>query len=121
MDKGAFPVGQPPIGRLQTLSRCRKSRALVGLGRLEEARQALVDGLQFEPNDKVCASTLARHLLTACSPGAQCILQRDRRQAEGGRRQLVPKITIRDCRLAALLDRSIAIFCDTNADPPETP
>ena len=31
----------------------RKSRALVGLGRLEEARQALIDGLQFEPADKV--------------------------------------------------------------------
>jgi hypothetical protein len=31
----------------------RKSRALVGLGRLEEARDALIDGLQFEPEDKV--------------------------------------------------------------------
>lgn len=31
----------------------RRARALVGLNRLEEAREALVDGLQFEPNDKV--------------------------------------------------------------------
>jgi translocation protein SEC72 len=31
----------------------RKARALVELGRLKEARQAIVDGLQFEPDDKV--------------------------------------------------------------------
>ncbi|GFZ49154.1 hypothetical protein JCM24511_06904 [Saitozyma sp. JCM 24511] len=30
----------------------RKARALVGLNRFEDARQAIVDGLQFEPNDK---------------------------------------------------------------------
>jgi hypothetical protein len=31
----------------------RKARALVGMDRLEEARDALIDGLQFEPQDKV--------------------------------------------------------------------
>jgi len=30
----------------------RKAKALIGLERLEDARQALIDGLQFEPNDK---------------------------------------------------------------------
>ncbi|CAD6566132.1 MAG: hypothetical protein TREMPRED_002199 [Tremellales sp. Tagirdzhanova-0007] len=40
------------LKRPWTKGHFRKSRALVGLGRLEEARQALVDGLQFEPNDK---------------------------------------------------------------------
>ncbi|KAK4689780.1 translocation protein SEC72, partial [Tremellales sp. Uapishka_1] len=40
------------LKRPWTKGHFRKSRALVGLGRLEEARDALVDGLQFEPNDK---------------------------------------------------------------------
>ncbi|ORX34371.1 hypothetical protein BD324DRAFT_583396 [Kockovaella imperatae] len=31
----------------------RKARALLGLERLEDARQAIIDGLQFEPNDDV--------------------------------------------------------------------
>lgn len=30
----------------------RRARALVGLNRIEEARDAIVDGLQFEPDDK---------------------------------------------------------------------
>lgn len=30
-----------------------RARALVGLGRFEEARDAIVDGLQFEPDEKV--------------------------------------------------------------------
>lgn len=30
-----------------------RARALVGLGRFEEARDAVVDGLQFEPDEKV--------------------------------------------------------------------
>lgn len=42
------------LKRPWTKGHFRKARALVGLGRHEEARQALVDGLQFEPNDKVC-------------------------------------------------------------------
>lgn len=37
---------------IRQLTSCRKARALVGMDRLEEAREALVDGLQFEPSDK---------------------------------------------------------------------
>ena len=53
MDKGAFQVRLPVIPcHVQTDSH-RKARALVGMDRLEEARDALIDGLQFEPQDKV--------------------------------------------------------------------
>lgn len=31
----------------------RKARALVGLEQYEDAKQAVIDGLQYEPNDKV--------------------------------------------------------------------
>ncbi|EIW68708.1 hypothetical protein TREMEDRAFT_23695, partial [Tremella mesenterica DSM 1558] len=41
------------IKRPWTKGHFRKARALVGLDRLEDARDALVDGLQFEPDDKV--------------------------------------------------------------------
>lgn len=41
----------------------RKARALIGLNRFEEARQAAVDGLQYEPNDKVCDISLSCKLL----------------------------------------------------------
>jgi len=41
------------LKRPWTKGHFRKARALVGLDRLEEARDALVDGLQFEPDDKV--------------------------------------------------------------------
>ncbi|KAK8846756.1 hypothetical protein IAR55_005844 [Kwoniella newhampshirensis] len=40
------------LKRPWTKGHFRKARALVGLERLEEARQALIDGLQYEPNDK---------------------------------------------------------------------
>jgi hypothetical protein len=32
----------------------RKAKALVGLNSLEEARQAILDGLVFEPENQVC-------------------------------------------------------------------
>lgn len=57
---------------------CRKSRALVGLGRLEEARQALIDGLQFEPEDKVSSVRWAN-----LTTGLEQLLEGDRRQAQG--------------------------------------
>jgi len=41
------------LKRPWTKGHFRKARALVGLDRLEEARDALIDGLQFEPEDKV--------------------------------------------------------------------
>ncbi|WVR04417.1 hypothetical protein IAU60_001419 [Kwoniella sp. DSM 27419] len=40
------------LKRPWTKGHFRKARALVGLERLEEARQALIDGMQYEPNDK---------------------------------------------------------------------
>ena len=49
----------------ELMSGIRKARALLGMDRLEEAREALVDGLQFEPNDK--ASRLSRPVRPACS------------------------------------------------------
>lgn len=65
----------------------RKARALVGLDRLEEARDALVDGLQFEPNDKVCVQP--RRMRGADSSGAEYFPGGAGWQAEGGR-SLVP-------------------------------
>ncbi|OCF37583.1 translocation protein SEC72 [Kwoniella heveanensis BCC8398] len=41
------------LKRPWTKGHFRKARALVGLERLEDARQALIDGMQYEPNDKV--------------------------------------------------------------------
>lgn len=49
LDKGTFQVCQ--LGHTELTF--RKARALVGMDRLEEAKDALIDGLQFEPNDKV--------------------------------------------------------------------
>ena len=46
----------------------RKSRALVGLGRLEEARDAVVDGLQFEPTDKASATSQAGRIRDEIAP-----------------------------------------------------
>ncbi|KAI9635493.1 uncharacterized protein MKK02DRAFT_44183 [Dioszegia hungarica] len=40
------------LKRPWTKGHFRKARALVGLNRVEDARDALVDGLQFEPEDK---------------------------------------------------------------------
>lgn len=61
----------------------RKARALVGLDRLEEARDALVDGLQFEPNDKVRFPCSCRY--RADKSGAKYLPGRARCQDEGGR------------------------------------
>lgn len=47
------------LKRPWTKGHFRKARALVGLGRLEAARDAVVDGLQFEPNDKELNNFLA--------------------------------------------------------------
>ncbi|WWC67668.1 uncharacterized protein I206_101579 [Kwoniella pini CBS 10737] len=40
------------LKRPWTKGHFRKARALVGLERFEDAKQALIDGLQYEPNDK---------------------------------------------------------------------
>ncbi|KAL1409775.1 hypothetical protein Q8F55_003772 [Vanrija albida] len=40
------------LKRPWTKGHFRRARALVGLNRIEEARDAIVDGLQFEPDDK---------------------------------------------------------------------
>ncbi|EKD01675.1 hypothetical protein A1Q2_04046 [Trichosporon asahii var. asahii CBS 8904] len=40
------------LKRPWTKGHFRRARALAGMGRLEEARQAIVDGLQFEPDEK---------------------------------------------------------------------
>jgi translocation protein SEC72 len=46
----------------------RKAKALVGLGRLEDARDAIALGLQFEPNNAVrLFRSLARALLIVCT------------------------------------------------------
>jgi translocation protein SEC72 len=41
------------LRRPWTKGHFRRARALVGLGRFEEAHDAIIDGLQFEPEDKV--------------------------------------------------------------------
>nr|ODO01031.1 translocation protein SEC72 [Cryptococcus depauperatus CBS 7855] len=44
------------LKRPWTKGHFRKARALVGLERHEEARQAIIDGMQYEPHDKVFMS-----------------------------------------------------------------
>lgn len=66
---------------------CRKARALVGLSRLEEARDALVDGLQFEPNDKVSRLAMGNSASASADPaGVERFPQGDRRKDCRGRR-----------------------------------
>jgi hypothetical protein len=60
LDKGTFQVGFAIHIAIDDADSFRKARALVGLDRLEEARDALIDGLQFEPNDKVRVSWSCR-------------------------------------------------------------
>lgn len=65
----------------------RKARALVGLSRLEEARDALVDGLQFEPNDKVSRLAMGNSASASADPaGVERFPQGDRRKDCRGRR-----------------------------------
>ncbi|WVQ84042.1 hypothetical protein IAT38_006187 [Cryptococcus sp. DSM 104549] len=47
------------LKRPWTKGHFRKARALVGLERFEDARQAIIDGLQYEPNDKELNQFLA--------------------------------------------------------------
>lgn len=89
----------------------RKARALVGLDRLEEARDALVDGLQFEPNDKVRVHS--RTMRGADRLGAEYFLGGARWQAEGGR-SLVPaqkRPNSDTCQMLALQPGSVFVSC----------
>ena len=80
---GAQSVRVGSAGRLTS----RKARALVGLSRLEEARDALVDGLQFEPNDKVSRLVMGNSASAFADPaGVECFPQGDRRKDRRGRR-----------------------------------
>jgi hypothetical protein len=51
--QGSLPVCSPGIEQASWLTSISKAKALEGLGRLEEAQDAIEEGLQFEPDNQV--------------------------------------------------------------------